>query len=361
MQTYTAEKLLDDVGTIVAKSTHVSINEARLTEVARSLLESPPEKTGYHNDQKEIVSQHFPKNDDDLLQYYFLAVAQYFCIWERDSDTGEPMAWRVNIDGERYVGSPAIDACLLRALKEGVPLLEADYLANLSVDEVVSIFRNRDDGSSSIQMIHERHMKFVEIGSVLKNRYDGHVRNLLKESKNHLYDDGDSGLIQRLMADFPVSYYDWPFCKLAILFPSILSIRRTSDFDCTENYKVLTNFVDEAAFEIAADYYIPFFLIHSGVFNISKSFDDRLRNWNLIERNSQLEREFRAATILAGRMMSEVMGLPLPEVDHLLWYLGFAHARACVKGDLGDVQPCSYSTETSLSDMRWPLVITPFY
>src|SRR6266568_4573317 len=63
--------------------------------------------------------------------------------------------------------------------------------------------------------VEGRLAKYQEIGAVLRQRYDGHFLNLLAEADGWLFRDDGRGVIQSLVEQFPISYGDWPFAKLA--------------------------------------------------------------------------------------------------------------------------------------------------
>lgn len=371
---YTHEALRTEIERLAQNATHVRIKADRIRQVAEVMREELiGSGTPYQSNPEAPLEAALPENNRDALQLYFVLSAQEFLIWRRNS-TGQVEAWDIEVDGQCYVGGPGIAAAHARALRQGIPILDADYLAMMTMKDVEDFYRDERTDEVSLQMLPQRLAKFNEIGRVLRDRYQGQAANLLREAEGRLFgDDGrgigkQRGIVQQLQLNFPTAYFDWPFCKLAILFAKFLVGRRRNGFPTTDEYRALTEIRDVQHFEIAADYYIPLFFLRTGIFEVGPELGRRLREQKLIERNSSMEFEFRAATMVAGRALSEATGCPINEIDSECWKMGYLRCRLC-REDISDEElPCpyrelsvAYQEQPSLMDMRWPLVLTTCY
>ncbi len=365
---YTHEELQAEVERLTRNATHVQIDTEQLHEVARVMKgELTGDGTPYRSNPEASLEAVLPENNRDLLQLYLVMVSQQFLIWRRNSE-GQVQAWDIGIGDQRYVGGAGIMAAHARALQQGRPILDANYLATMTMTDVADLYRDEQTGEVTLQMLPMRLAKFNEIGRVLQGLYRGHAADLLQKSGGYLFRDDGRGVIQQLQLNFPVSYFDWPFCKLAFLFSQSLVDRRTENYPATDEYNRLTRIQDMNHMEIAADYYIPLFLLRTGVFKLSPELGGRLSGQQLIERNSAMEFEFRASTIIAGQMLAEITGCSMNKIDREAWKMGYLRCRLCRENISNEELPCpyrpicvGYQEQPSLMATRWPLILTPCY
>lgn len=347
---------------------HVTIVPEKVREVATAMAAELSRGGGsFHSNPLEYPHESPTVNDRDTLQFLFILTAQEFCIWRRNADE-RVEAWEIEVGGAPYVGARGIAAAHMRALRRGRDLLNPAYLASMTLADVEEFYRDERTGDVTLQMLPQRLAKFNELGRVLRTRYDGHVAGVLERAGGYLFRDDGRGLIQQLLLNFPTAYFDWPFCKLAFLLAKFFSTRKTDGVPTTDEYRALAVVRDPANFEIAADYYIPLFFIRTGIFQISESLALRLREQRLLERDSRMEREYRAATMMAGRALAQEAGWPIPLVDTECWKTGYLRCRLCRTGISDDELPCpyrstskAYQDEHALMDLRWPLVLTTCY
>lgn len=108
--------------------------------------------------------------------------------------------WRkyeVEYKGKIYGGFFGLAYSLKKAVKEGKPILDSNYLANLSKEQALKFLKGRN---IIIPMFKERVKILNEIGTVLSEKYDGKFSNFLKIS-NKAFDNG-KGLVERLAKEF---------------------------------------------------------------------------------------------------------------------------------------------------------------
>lgn len=358
------------VAQLVEGAMHVRINDDRLAELGRRISEHIRTNPGEDLAGNVVDPAEAPvRNDRDTLQYFLVRRSQSFVIWRWTGDDARPVeAFDCHVGGKLYTGERAVNACIMRALHRGVPLLDPAYLERMTLRELQDVYRDEVTGEVTYQLVDWRLEKLHEIGRVLREEYDGHMANLLEAADGRLFRDDGNGSIQALVSRFPTSYGDDPFAKLAITLMNALYSRRSAGIPSTEEYLRLTRIDDPESFFGPTDYYIPLFLIRWGVFEISDEFAEVLRTRTRIEQNSAMELEFRAATLTVFDRVEELTGTPLSHLDYEFWYTGAFRCRPCHPGADETTVPCPYrddctgfQRQSTLMDLGWPLVYTPFY
>ena len=133
-------------------------------------------------------------------------------------------------------------------------------------------------------------------------------------------------------------------------------------------YRELIELRDPEKLEVGADYYRPYFFYRVGVLRLSPAFQKRVIKPELIERNSLMEREYRAWTILAARMLAEQLDVTPHDIAVETWAMGYMRCRACYIGVAETEVPCSYrpvcyshNEYPAMMKSLWPLVLTTSY
>ncbi len=245
---------------------------------------------------------------DDRLAYLFLLNSISFCYW------GEPK-WAVERLGGRYDGSWAMTACIGNALDQGIPLVDAEYLAEISEKDLQMVLQ----GNVPIPMFAERLRIVQEVGQVIVESYNSSFRNLLEEASGSAH-----RLYNLIIGHFPffhdVAEYEGEalhFYKRAQLLVSDIS-------HCFHLSLGLSGIEDLTA---CADYKIPQVLRRHGVFEYSKDLADRIDNYIQIPSGDPREVEIRACTIDAVEQIKEVIRDRYPnimsvDVNDYLWLEG---------------------------------------
>ena len=361
MSGYTHAGMLAELATITERAQHVMLDRRQLARVAGIM------RSRVHLDDIPVPRDSPNLEPAALLQFYLVAGAHNFLIWQRD-DAGAVRPWSAYISGEQRFGAPAISACHIRALREGRNILDPDYLSSMTLTDMEAYYRDERTGLVTLQFIPERLAKFQEIGRALRERYDGSFVTMLERAEGFLFRADGQGIAQQLLSNFPLSYGDWPFCKLIMVALSHLYHEQDALFPEGSRYRALVDLQDPESLEVGADYYRPFFLYRVGVLRIREEFRQRLVGQQLIDRDGPIEREYRAWTILATRALADHLGVLSHELAQELWAMAFMRCRPCYVGVPEDEVPCSYrrichsyNEDTALMQARWPLVLTSWY
>jgi len=223
--------------------------------------------------------------------------------------------------GTKWSGSTGMVASLKRATEEGIPILDADYLANVTPDQMRHIFR----GNMEMPLLKERTEIFHEVGGVLNEKYGGSFANLAKAANYKAFDDGN-GIVERLTRDFPsfndVSTHketgkELVFNKRAQLAVAMLYTRLqgTGLFDIKD--------IDQLT--VFADYQLPRGLRAMGILKYEKPLADKVDNKRKIPKDSLMEQELRAFTVVAAKLLEDEINkrgkvkTDARGIDYLLW------------------------------------------
>jgi hypothetical protein len=252
------DSILDAARQIVEASGDVTIDEARLADVASWLayeeLPVPPVFLPFRVPEENVVD--------------FVLVAS--CLNFAFTDFSTRTRWDLVLDGRVYADADGLHAALWRA---GPEVLRGEWLAAVDAERLGEIL-------PGLQMLDERAAILRDVGAVLVDRWDGRFANVVAS-----VDDVESYL-SVLTKEFP-RFDDVPFYKLAQLSAWILHIERA------------VRWPDLARLTAFADYIVPAALRVLGVLRYSEPLAQAIDAWSPIEAGSSWEVELRAATVWA--------------------------------------------------------------
>lgn len=281
--------VLNSIFPLLMDPEHVTINEDCLEDVGVAWAKkefSIPDWT---------FEPHPGKNMETIIDFFMIANALNFA-YKEFKPGGQKFT--ATVHDKEFRGSLGLWACLNQAYEKGQPILDGDYLANLSREDAENIFR----GNIEIPMLDERVQILNKIGAHLTKFYDGHFHNFVEKYKTHLFDEGE-GLVERLVKEFP-SYEDtYPhnaddkdgfaiFWKRAQLTVGMLRGRLGEGYFPEAEIPQLT---------VYADYQLPRVLRGLGILEYSRSLAEKVDNEIPIFAGSKEELEIRASTIWAAQ------------------------------------------------------------
>ena len=254
---------------------------------------------------------------DDIIDVTMLVATLNFAF--TDFDTGRK--FEADYKGQTWSDSLGMFACLHQALSNGVPLLEGQYLASVTRDDLDDIFR----GNIEMPMLDERSEILNEVGAVLVDRYGGRFHRFVRSCAPAMYAEGD-GLMERLIAEFPrfddTSTYhgaDVHIHKLAQLglWSLHMALQASGEWSLRD-LSMMTAF---------ADYIVPVALEVMGIFEYTPDLSTRIAEGVMIERDSDEEIEIRAHTLHATALLTDAINalrpsdlqVVIPQVDFRLW------------------------------------------
>ena len=229
--------------------------------------------------------------------------------------------FQVDYAGQHWSDSDAEFACLKRAMDQGVPILDGNYLAKVTREQLNKIFQ----ANIEMPMLDEKLAVLHQVGKVLADKYDGHFHNFVRSCSPKLYDNGN-GLIDRLVKEFPrfnnvslldghaIKFYKLPQLGIWMLYATM---HPSGKFRLDDPEKM-------TAF---ADYIVPVALRLMGITSYSKELEHAINSYQLIPRDSRWEIEIRAHCIYATALLREEVNklraldaqVIIPQIDARLW------------------------------------------
>lgn len=294
---------------VAEQARFVKIDEERLRQLAREWAHTPFQVPEW-DDEIHWTGE----RPAETAHYILLLDALNFCFW---AEPGQPR-WRVEYRGKTWNGYKALAVALGRALDEGVPLLNASYLAEMQLETLRHLLRGSE---GEIPLLEERLAHTRQIGLQLRKFYEGQFANCIAAAGKSA-----RALTRRIARDFPcfhdVSHYkgrEIPIYKRAQI--------TVVDLAGALNFQGLGGFDDLDQLTAFADYKIPQVLRAFGIMVYAPELADRVDRQRLLAPGSEEEVEIRAVMVWAVERLRQEMAeagrhLKAYELDWFLWNVG---------------------------------------
>ncbi|HZC06439.1 MAG TPA: queuosine salvage family protein [Ktedonobacterales bacterium] len=260
-----------------------------------------------------LEALHVPGAPERAPNWTLLLDALNFCFW---GEPGKPR-WRVTWHGASHDGYDALAAALSRAVEVGLPVWDAEWLANLEAETLERILRP-DAGCPMIPLFAERLTNAREVGRVLRGRYEGQFANVVEDAE---YDAVTLALtLEREFSSF-ADVAEWegqpvPFLKRAqICVADLRAITGGVGASDIHGIERLTAF---------ADYKLPQLLRRFGAITYAPELAAQVDSYTLIPAGSPAEVEIRSATLWAVELLRRELARrgvsrTASEIDYRLW------------------------------------------
>lgn len=283
---------------VVEQSQHVKIN----TNAARKMLLLGVVNPAWYPDL------HIADAD-----WIFVLDTLNFCFW---TDPGKPK-WSIEYNGQELSGYWALAASLKRAMEEGMPLTNAEFLATISSKTVEHIFR----GQEQIPLFQKRVDHLREIGKALLDTYDGTFVNVVERASRSAV-----RLVKEVVANFPCFNDCATYQGQTVYFYKRAQLLAADLFGAFEG-EGHGAFTDLHELTIFADYKLPQVLRHHGVLEYDAHLAALVDGYAHLTPGSPEEVEIRAATVQAVEFMRQSLtnghgSIPAFKLDWWLWTLG---------------------------------------
>ena len=252
-------------------------------------------------------------NIEDNVQIVFIEDVVNFCFWSDLDKT----RWRVEYDKNKQSkdGWSGLQACFIRALEEGIPVLDANYLSNIKLEDVQHIFRSSTD--QEIPLIKERWKNLLEAGKVLQEKFNGKFINLVEKA------DYDAIKITDLIIKNFASFLDKSILddKGIIFLKRAQIVANDLSYISINGKKLHIKNLDQlTAF---ADYKIPQLLRGLGIISYNNELEKKIDSGTHLPKDSREEIEIRASTIWAIELIKQELGnkYTSSQIDNTLWFL----------------------------------------
>jgi Potential Queuosine, Q, salvage protein family len=304
--------VLDSVRPVIEHSRDVQTSAAKIREVASWMA--------YEELPIPDYALPFGIGEGDVNQTIDFILTTS-CIDTAFTDFSTQIKFQADYGGRSWSDSDALFACMKRALDSGVPILEGQFLARVTLAEMKTLFA----GNIELPMLQEKMEILHEVGLVLTEHYNGRFHKFVASCAPRLYDHGN-GLVERLVSEFPrfrdISLYDghtikfYKLPQLAIWF-LYTSLRKTGKLHLEDLEKM-------SAF---ADYIVPVALRLLGITAYSSELEIAINSHQMIPRDSSWEIEIRSHCIYASAFLAETINrlrppdrqIIVPQIDARLW------------------------------------------
>ncbi len=289
---------------VVEDQQHVTINEEKLIEFAKSLGAKDLELLEQSKFFILQIKRHISKKDD-VIRFLFLLSSIGFSFWAKESH--DKWSYYSAIK-QNYVkgGFGSLLFCLLEGYRSGKFPLDGKGLAAFSKHDMLNLVK-----SDRVPLLYERLQILNAIGEVLVKEYDGDFMDFF--SKFSKTED----LISEMVEEFP-SFHDASLYKGR----QVLFLKRAQMFvkdvmtcyrDCNLDTEQLTGL---------ADYRIPQVLVSLGILSYTDALAKKVFEKEELAHHSEEEIAIRACTLSCIKKIREETGLHLRDIDvgDLLWY-----------------------------------------
>lgn len=308
----TGNPVLDSIGVVIERSRDVRTHRDKVREVASWMAYEELAMPDY------ALPMGAGENDPDWITDFILTTA---CADTAFTDFSNHTKFAVHYAGRDWSDSDALFACVKRALDQGMPFLDGEFLAQLTRSQMKQIFAANID----LPMLDEKMQILRDVGKVLAESYQGRFHNFVRSCSPKLY-DGGTGLVERLASEFSrfndvsdyeghtVRFYKLPQLAFWFLY---LSLRKTGQFQI-EDLDRMTAF---------ADYIVPAALRILGITTYSQALERAIQTHQIIRRDSHWEIEIRAHCIYAADLLAAEINrirpadkqIVVPQIDFRLW------------------------------------------
>ncbi|MDE1924686.1 MAG: queuosine salvage family protein [Patescibacteria group bacterium] len=270
-------KILETTRYVVDRSQHVKINQDKVIEFCAAFQHG---NLSHWLNGSPIAYSHLA--DSEKLNFLLVFNSTSFCYW------GDPK-WTIEYKGQQYDGSWGMIAAIMRAIDEGMPILDAKYRSQMSKENYQRMTR----GNVEIPLLEERWKITTGLASTLVNKFEADFANIVRAANK----DGLQ-LLNLIIENFPsfndTSEYDDKtiyFYKRAQLL--VEDVYQTFG---GEGYGELNNL---EGFTACADYKLPQSLRRLGILSYDAGLADKVDSLAQIPHGSAEEVEIRANTIWA--------------------------------------------------------------
>jgi hypothetical protein len=289
------------------QSTHVHIDRGALTAFSEILLGRPVGPGTWESEY------HFGGESESIVSYLLVLDTINFCFWPKK----DKLRWEIPYKSGWLSGYYALAVALRTALESGIPLVDAEYLASLKLDQLRRIMGGRGE----LQLMPQRLENLRALGELLLREYEGRASHLVQAA------NGSAVSLARILAGKLNSFRDIAdyqgkkvyFYKRAQLF--------AADLHGAFGGEEWGGFRDMGELTAFADYKLPQVLRHAGVLTYERDLAAKVDQAIYLDPGSPDEVEIRANTIWAVDLIREELkqrgkDFRAFEIDWLLWSLG---------------------------------------
>lgn len=292
---------------------HVELDPSAIEELAETLAETDMNVPAWD-------APVFPEENasaEDVADFLMVGNSINFAF--NDPETGEK--FETEYLDIPWSGAFGMWAILNRAMDEGTPVLDPDWLSSLTVEEFSSL--TQPSGEVDLPHIESRVENLNSLGEFMNERNLDSFQTLFE---NH--DELHGGFIDEL-TECEAYQDERTYRGDTISFNKRAQLAVTMVYDRLHHHgsQEWATFDDMGSLTLFADYGIPAYLNTVGAIEYSGDLEEAVEQRAEIPENSPEEVEIRIATIKVGSLIRDLlesrygMEVGIPELDYTLWEL----------------------------------------
>ncbi len=291
----------------VLKSTLQAAQEADHVSINRNALNSWCEKFTPQNINHWFNEAPFniqTLNPRERLHFLLVFNSISFSYWSDNK-------WHITYKDQQLDGAYGMIAALGRAIEDGIPITNYNFLAQLSEKNFQYILR----GENKIPLFQRRLEILREIGKILQSEFSGETIKLIESVSS------SEELLVKLVKLFP-SFQDTSLYKgRKVSFNKRAQLFIADAFQAVEETR--KSIKDISSITACADYKLPLVLRRHKIFEYSDKLNQHIRSQKQIGSGHPFEIEIRSNTIRAVELMKAEIKKRIPEItsiqinDHL--------------------------------------------
>ncbi|KAJ2546007.1 hypothetical protein EV175_005756 [Coemansia sp. RSA 1933] len=256
-----SERVLESAQYINRHSKDVHVPEAGVREAAQEIMKRM-QSTGYSAASWKQHALNPSVATEAALEWIFVVDALNFSFW---SDKAAPdQRYTVTLDGKAYQGYWTLCASVNRALHEGIPITDSAFYSTLTETQMAHIFRtDQPDHQEPAPLLEERLGVLHEVGTVLRDKYQGLFSNVVRRSRGSA-----QRLVDLVVRDFACFRDEHVFQDRTVQLYKRAQILVADIWACFEG-EGLGRFYDIDGITMFADYRVPQALCHFGALEYS--------------------------------------------------------------------------------------------
>jgi len=289
------------------KSRRVQIDEKALRRFSENLA------TGTIEPATWDFAYHYIDEGEQTVAYLLVVDSLNFCFWPARGKE----RWEIEYGPEKLSGYYGLAASIKKSVESGIPILQPDYLANLSLGELKKALVGRGE----LQLMEDRLGSLNELGLVLLRHFQGKATRLVEAA-------GNSAIrLTRLLAEYLTSFRDVSEYEGQKVFFYKRAQILAADLHGAFKGEKWGRFKDMDQLTTFADYKLPQVLRHLGVLRYTRDLAEKVDRRIFLAAGGPEEVEIRANTVCAVELIHrelERLGKDLRafEIDWVLWNLG---------------------------------------
>lgn len=306
-------RVLESTRLVLADARQVEIDADAVERAAERIADAPAPAADWSAELHPAG-----RTPEEQANLVLVVDALNFCFWTVPAEGRR--RWQVTWNGVTHDGYFALALALRRTVERGLPLWDAEYLAELTEDDVAGILAG-DDGCDPIPLLRARHEHLNEIGKGLLDRWGGEFAHAIEASHGSA-----AALVRQVVRALPSFDDVAPWDGHRIHFYKRAQILIADLYGAFAG-QGLGAFRDLAGLTAFADYKVPQVLRRHGILRYAPELAATIARYALVPPDSNEELEIRAATVWGVELLRQALArrgrdLRAFEIDWLLWQAG---------------------------------------